>query len=777
MWWEWICMELLYAITTAVFCLILTVCLVITCVKKTQYKRLLIDVISCNLLCLLSYIFTFLSDKKSTVNFLTVFFYTSFIWFIFSIARLLRKVCFETTTLIKPKVVLFMKHTGIIIASIDSLVLFSNLFADNVIKITQGLHSESIIFTWIYSFQPLFLVHIISYMLFLIAVIIELVIKSIKTPTYYRRKYIFLFSSIAVIILLNILFFYINLKFDLSLFIYSTFTVILCYYVFYLLHKDSKELLSSVISEVIPSGIACFDFEGKCIYANKIAKQLFNIHKDNFKPIEDYLRHSWLQPLIENYSNAISGDDTFILDNEEHIFGIEYQKYKDNKNRGIGSYLKLDDHTFEIQKLNAAKFKATHDTLTGLYNRNTFFEMVEKEIRENPDIPRYMVATNIKNFKLLNDMFGTKLGDSIIKTQAQQLQMAKYEDCIFGRISADRFGMLIRIENFNEKYALKNTQNILSFTKSLNYRIKVYIGVYEIFDPNEPASVMYDKAILAIKNIQGDYEKTISYYDLTMMDSIYHEKAILSEFARALRSDEFKMYLQPLTDKKGNCKSCEALVRWQHPLLGLLSPSFFISILEKTGYILQLDLFIWEKALQKLREWQEKGINDISISVNISPKDFLYTDLYITITDLVEKYGIEPKKLNLEITETALMTNVEANMEVINSLKEYGFTIEIDDFGTGFSSLNMLKELNTDVLKIDMGFLKDTENKERSNQILKYIFNMAKELNIDVITEGVETEEQLTFLSKSGCKKFQGFYFSKAVPIQEFESKFLGGSK
>lgn len=219
----------------------------------------------------------------------------------------------------------------------------------------------------------------------------------------------------------------------------------------------------------------------------------------------------------------------------------------------------------------------------------------------------------------------------------------------------------------------------------------------------------------------------------------------------------------------------EALVRWQHPKRGLIFPGDFIEIFERTGLIYRLDRFVWELAVEKLAQWQKNGRDDLYISVNISTKDFCYMDVYKTITSLVEKYQIVPSTLKLEITETAIMTGTAGEIEIIEQFRKYGFEVEIDDFGSGYSSLNTLKDMDVDVLKIDMGFLRTTkpEHLERSMKILNMIISLSKMLGLSVITEGVETQEQVVKLSQMGCGIYQGYYFSKPIPVSEFEERYM----
>jgi EAL domain-containing protein (putative c-di-GMP-specific phosphodiesterase class I) len=233
------------------------------------------------------------------------------------------------------------------------------------------------------------------------------------------------------------------------------------------------------------------------------------------------------------------------------------------------------------------------------------------------------------------------------------------------------------------------------------------------------------------------------------------------------------MFLQPQVRADGEITSAEALVRWRHPERGMIPPGEFIPVFEETGLIYRLDQRIWELAAQKLRVWKDTGHGDIKISVNISARDFYYLDIYKSFTELVEKYAIDPHMLNVEITETAIMMNLDKQLGLLERLQKYGFHVEIDDFGSGYSSLNMLKNIHADVLKIDMGFLRETQNYQRTKIILNMIINLAKQLHMTVITEGVETEKQLAFLTRAGCDIFQGYYFSKPIPVGEFEDKYF----
>lgn len=232
------------------------------------------------------------------------------------------------------------------------------------------------------------------------------------------------------------------------------------------------------------------------------------------------------------------------------------------------------------------------------------------------------------------------------------------------------------------------------------------------------------------------------------------------------------MYLQPLVDRTGTVVGAEALARWQRPDGTMVMPADFIETLENSGLIHRLDMYIWELAVKQLSEWKDTERSRLTISVNMSARDFYSIEVYDVLTKLTEKYGVDSSRLRLEITETALLVEPEKSNDVISRLRGKGFLVEVDDFGKGYSSLSMLKNIQADVLKIDMNFLREIKDRERSRIILQSVISLAESLGMDVITEGVETESQLKELSEMGCSHFQGYYFSKPIPVEEFEMKY-----
>lgn len=525
-------------------------------------------------------------------------------------------------------------------------------------------------------------------------------------------------------------------------------------------------MLSLVVASMDDS-VFCYDLWGNCLYTNS-AQTISPNYSGEALSKEIYSRWSKTNP--NDARHFISWEHSQIVDNTTRYFNTTYQKIFDKKGIYVGCYFTIYDKTKEVEQFNEAHYKMTHDNLTGLYNREYFFECVAERLKAAPNKRYFMICSNIKGFKLFNELFGTQKGDEVLITQAELIKQYADNNSISGRISGDEFALLIDTGIINEKIFVDLVTAMRKRFNNNLYRLHINIGIYEITNPSEPVSTMCDKCKIAIESFSGDYNNIISHYDGQLLEKSLYERKIVSEFDKSLENSEFKLYLQPQYSTHGNILGAEALVRWHHPLRGIIYPGDFIETFEKTGIIYKLDYYMWELAASKLAEWKERGFNHLYISVNISAKDFYYMNVFKEITSIVTKYDIDPKNLKLEITETVLMTESHS-MKLIKKLRDFGFLIEIDDFGSGYSSLNMLKDIDVDVIKIDMGFLRDTQNTKegRSELILDSIITMIKHLGMEVITEGVETKEQVEMLTKMGCDVFQGYYFSKPLSIEDFE--------
>ena len=603
----------------------------------------------------------------------------------------------------------------------------------------------------------------------MLLLILSYIVMVERMSRFYRFRYFAILILLLAASLLDIMTMWSDSIYDMSMAVFGVMSILIYYLTYRYVPNELIENTFSLIIRDMNSGIICFDNAGRCIYCNGIVKEMYSI-TDNINEVEHNYA-SWLHTQSEHDNKKFR--QTISVGDERRSFDISYNRVYDDKHNFICDYFIFNDRTEAVELLEYEKFRATHDNLTGLLNKEQFYEETANVVRNDRNHKYCLVCSNIKDFKLVNELFGIERGDEIIKMQAGLIKASSESGYICGRIQNDRFAVCMPKDSFNNEIMQNSIVSMQDRFNNASFKIRVVVGVYDIEDVDEPVSNMCDKAFIASETIKNNYEVNIAYYDDKLLKRTLEERRVIGEFEGALERKEFKMFLQPQVNTHGKTYGAEALVRWQHPDRGLLSPFFFIDILETTGLIYKLDMYMWECAAAKLSEWKKKGDTVHYISVNISTKDFYLIDVYEVITSIVKKYDIEPKMLKLEITETALMSDLKKNMEVIKNLRNYGFKIEIDDFGSGYSSLNMLKDISADVLKIDMAFLRATENEVKGQDILETIISLGGKLGMEVITEGVETDKQLLMLTEMGCHIFQGYYFSKPIPVEEFEQKYM----
>lgn len=428
-----------------------------------------------------------------------------------------------------------------------------------------------------------------------------------------------------------------------------------------------------------------------------------------------------------------------------------------------------------IMKDRKKQHQMGHDELTDVCNWEHLLQKAEALYRT--DTPRYIIYSDIAEFKLINELFGRETGNRILQKQAEQMKRYATEGCVYGRFGEDHFVFIVEQDKFSEDILHACRQELQRQLSDSVYNIQVYYGIYPAEHFREPLASMCDKASLAVDAIKGDRQRFISYYSEQMLEQALSGKMVLDEFDAALKAGEFQIYLQPQIEvNTGKIYGAEALVRKIKADGSLVPPGDFIPIYEKSGLISRLDLYVWEQAVKQISIWKAQGIN-MRISVNISPRDFYYFEIHKIFADLVKRYDISPEYLNIEITETTIMSDVPNVRQEIQKLQQSGFIVEMDDFGSGYSSLNTLKDIDVDILKIDMGFIRETSNGEKAKIILDAIVKMAKKLQMPVITEGVETAEQVHTLTKMGCDVFQGYYFSKPISVADFEDAYLDKQK
>ncbi|MBQ3544055.1 MAG: EAL domain-containing protein [Lachnospiraceae bacterium] len=407
-----------------------------------------------------------------------------------------------------------------------------------------------------------------------------------------------------------------------------------------------------------------------------------------------------------------------------------------------------------------------------LHNRNDFFEVADKIIKEIENDRYCLIAIDIEHFKLFNKWYGRKKGDEFLNQFAEILYYLEEEkQGVCGYFGGDNFVILMKygsVEFIRVQEDLN--QCALDIGKRIGF-LPAY-GIYKIKDKEGSSITMYDMALLALSQVKGNFDNRCCEFNESMTSTVEEELNVISEVRGALGREEFIFYAQPKCNiSNGKIIGAEALVRWEHPTQGLISPGRFIPILEKNGFISDLDRYVWEMVCKWIRKIIDMGYKPIPISINVSRLDVVSMDVPEVLVDITEKYQIDHSLLRVEITESACIETTDTKIQgTVKRIQSAGFTVLMDDFGSGYSSLNMLKSVMIDVIKIDMKFL-DISNDETQKGIgiLESVVNMSNSMGIPIIVEGVETKKQEEFLLGMGCHFAQGYYYYKPMPISEFE--------
>ncbi|MCC0653527.1 EAL domain-containing protein [Clostridioides sp. ES-S-0001-03] len=375
-----------------------------------------------------------------------------------------------------------------------------------------------------------------------------------------------------------------------------------------------------------------------------------------------------------------------------------------------------------------------------------------------------MVTFDIDKFKAINDIYGHKKGNSILKDIADTLNNMTHDNETFARVSSDNFNILLK---YNTKEDIVNTIKKIIISNDF---VNLSFGIYEIKDKNLSISAYSDRASLAKLSIKNNRDINFAFFNDKLRDKLLLEDKIEKEMEYALENNQFIMYLQPKYNIKSD-KFCgsEALVRWQYTEKEFIYPSDFIPIFEKNGFITKIDMYILEQACKEIRTLFDKGILPLPISVNFSRVDFLKKDFITKIVNICDKYKIPYSLIEIEITESSMFGDTDTLFDVSRRLQDIGFIISMDDFGSGYSSVNMLKNIPLNVIKLDRGFFIDDKNIDKSQIVIKSIVSLIKQLGIRVVAEGIETKSQVEMLREANCDIIQGYYFSKPLPVKEFE--------
>ncbi|MBQ7534664.1 MAG: EAL domain-containing protein [Stomatobaculum sp.] len=412
------------------------------------------------------------------------------------------------------------------------------------------------------------------------------------------------------------------------------------------------------------------------------------------------------------------------------------------------------------------------DSLTGLYNREFFYRYAEQLDLHHREMSMDAIVLDINHFHMINERYGRASGDEVLRSVAGKLKdIFSGSGGIVCRKEADTF-LVYSPHREDYREILERASAGMIRDESISGRVRLRMGVYSDVDKTIDMERRFDRAKSASDTVRGSFASNLAVYDRELYESEMFSEQLLEEFHEAVRQKQFKVFYQPKFDIRPEIPvltSAEALVRWEHPTLGMISPGVFIPLFEKNGLIGELDNYVWRESAARIRDWKDRLGFSVPVSVNVSRVDMYDPNLVNVFLELMEEYSLTPKEFLLEITESAYTQDSEQMISVVSSLRELGFRIEMDDFGTGYSSLNMISSLPIDALKLDMQFIRNAFQGKKDTGMLEVILEIADHLSVPVIAEGVETEEQLYVLKAMGCDIVQGYYFSRPVPPEKYE--------
>lgn len=440
------------------------------------------------------------------------------------------------------------------------------------------------------------------------------------------------------------------------------------------------------------------------------------------------------------------------------------------------SYVDPEKQTIAMLLENISDIVAgEYDQLTGGYNANGFYNRVKQWIADNPGRKYRVMRYNIDRFRDINGVYGHNVGDRLLRDIGAFMRMLDSPDSFSAHLNADHFVRFCPADFMSVQACYDHfTESFVAL--DLNVPLTLHIGVYDLCEEGIDPFTMSYKALLAMQSIKGDMQNRIAYYESGMLKREQEQLELLKDVDKAIERGDFEVWLQPQVEyPSGRIIGAEALIRWRHPTKGFLSPASFIPLLEKSNYIGKVDKHMIETTCRYMRRWLDMRPDlPVQISVNLSRHDVLETGFIDDLQAIVDKYDIPRSALHLEVTESAYMKNTELLIDKVDELRADGFAVEIDDFGAGYSSLNTLKDINVDKLKLDMKFISEGSNYDKEKIIIAAVINMAKTLGLPVIAEGVETREQADMLLGFGCNQMQGYYFSKPVPAADYETMLTG---
>lgn len=448
---------------------------------------------------------------------------------------------------------------------------------------------------------------------------------------------------------------------------------------------------------------------------------------------------------------------------EQSVYCI-LSEQKEKKEQDAASKLQQSAGKKELEQ------SQNYDELTGLYREQKFYNEVKKKLSSNENKNYAMIAFDVDSFCVYNDLYNETIANQLLCHIAEVLRKLEAEDKVYSRYCADQFSLLISYEEHANIIKVLNEIRLkCAIVPPLEGEVKLSFGICQIAERSTPIRLICDWARMAEETVKGLSMQYYAFFNGHYRDQILERKKIENEMTAALEQEQFVMYLQPKYNLETHSViGAEALVRWKHPRRGMIPPDLFIPIFEKNGFIIKLDEYIWEEACKQISKWLDEG-KEIPISVNISRLHTYDTDFVEKLMRLVRTYQIPVHLLQLEFTESMFVEDEQTLLSLMHRLKEQGFTLLMDDFGSGYSSLNMLKNVPIDIIKLDRAFFQDIMVNTRGKVIIESSIRMIHDLQLDVTAEGIEEKEHIEFLNSCNCNTGQGYFYAKPMEVGEFE--------
>lgn len=530
-----------------------------------------------------------------------------------------------------------------------------------------------------------------------------------------------------------------------------------------------------------PDIIVKMDLSGFIVYSNKAVDEITGYsEKIKFKQHYDkFIAPEYLEETTINFKEATMGTSTnfesaIIHKNSKELIHVNITNLPIMNNGKIeGVYSIVKDNTQQRKAEDMVVHLAYHDYLTGLPNRNMLDNRLSKQltIAKNENKKTAILFIDLDRFKVINDTLGHSVGDDLLKEVTKCLQSSVSEKDIVFRQGGDEF--IIILDNANREVAIQVANRIIE-NLAIPFNIKNYdiytspsIGISLFPDDGDTVETLVKRADSAMYQAKNSGKNTYKFYSFKEDEKSLDPLMLEMELHKAIERNELLLHYQPKINlKSGKIIGTEALLRWNHPKWGIVSPANFIPIAEEVGLIIPIGEWALRTACAQNKKWHDQGLSKVSISVNLSARQFFQSNLVDIVKKTLEETGLDAQYLELEITES-MTADIERTISTLHGLKNLGVSISIDDFGTGFSSLNYLKRFPVDTLKIDQSFVRELQSNPHDETIVKTIISMAHSLNLNVVAEGIETKEQLVFLQKHLCNDGQGYFFSKPLPAEE----------